>query len=236
MWRPASDGMRCIRKGFRGLAFVLLVTLAIGSGAPTARASVTILGIHYKADQAFPEHNCFWNYGQLPGPCSPSSPMGGSVHVYLRNTGLSPVTVHDIVFAGLNLTQVLSLHYQVEKRQPASIWLAGLSSEQLQALVAAGEPVWYKTDPALVETGRVAQVVVRLRQTPQVPNLNVDIVHSDGMTSVVVPVQCGQPVLVGASFSPDLTKAHLYWRRAPGGSGPPQSFSTARTSPAPRQP
>jgi hypothetical protein len=68
----------------------------------------------------------------------------------------------------------------VEKRQPASIWLAGLSSAELQGLVNAGEPVWYKVDPGTLAAGGVGQVVVRLRQTPQVGSLSVGVVHSGG--------------------------------------------------------
>jgi len=212
--------MRNLGKVHRCRIYILLVVLLSSMFYTTANAAVTLLGVQYKPDQAFPEHECFWNHSQLPGPCGPSSPLGSSIHVFLHNTGSSSVTVQDVVFVGFSLKQVLALHYQVEKRQPASIWLADLTSEQLQTLLDAGEPVWYKINPATITPGGTAQVVVRLRQAPQVSSLSIDTIHSEGTTSAVVPVQPDQPTLAGASFSSDLTKAYLYWRRVPEGSIP----------------
>lgn len=212
--------IRCLVNAHEARRRTWLAVLASGLACAGAQAGVALLGVQYKPDQAFPEHECFWHESQFPGSCGPSSPMGASIHVFLRNDGSSPVTVQDVVFAGFSLNQVLALHYQVEKRQPASIWLAGLNSTELQTLLAAGEPVWFKTDPATIAAGGVAQVVVRLRQTPQVSSLSVDVVHSAGTTGAVVPVQPTQPALAGASFSSDLTTAYLYWRRVSGGSAP----------------
>jgi hypothetical protein len=130
------------------------------------------------------------------------------------------VAIEDVVFAGFSLTQALALHYQVEKRQPASIWLAGFTTEQLEALVAAGEPVWYKSDPVAIAPGGVCQVTVRLRQTPQVPSLNVGVIHSEGTSSAVVPVQPAAASLAGVAFLPDLSGARLYWRHSPAGAVP----------------
>ncbi len=202
------------------LSGVLSLALAMGIVCPEAFAQVTLLGVQYRADQAFPEHDCFWDAAQYPSSCPLTSPMGGSAHVFLRNDGSTAVTVNDVVFAGLSLDQVLALHYQVEKRQPASIWLAGLSPEDLQTMLNAGEPVWYKADPITIAPGGTTQVVVRLRQAPQVASLSVDIVHSTGTTSAVVPVEPDQPRPVGVYFSSDLTRACVYWRHPQGGAAP----------------
>jgi hypothetical protein len=194
----------------------LLAAAALGGASAGARAELAVLGVQYRADQSFPEHECFWYEGQFPGPCGPSS-RGGSIHVLLRNNGSSPVTVQDVTFGGYSLAELLVLHYQVAKRQPASIWLAGLSPAQLQQLLGLGEPVWYKTDPATVAPGACTHVAVRLRQTPQASEINLGIVHTAGTTAAVVPVAAAQPRPVGVSFSADLDRAYVYWQRAEGG-------------------
>ena len=88
------------------------------------------------------------------------------------------MTVQDVNFNGFSLAQILVLHFQVVKRQPASIWLDGLAQADLNTLVAAGEPVWYKIDPATIAPGGTSHIVVRLRMTPTIPSINLDVVHS----------------------------------------------------------
>jgi len=195
-----------------------LMGLAVGAIGATGRADVVLLGVQYRPDRAFPEHECFWHESQFPGPCSASS-LGASVHVYLRNTGASAVTVRDVLLAGESLKYALKEEEQVTKRHPCSIWFASLTPQQLQTLLDAGEPVWYKADPAPIPPGGTAQVVVRLRQIPVVPSVDVGVVHSAGTVSTAVPVAADAPVVAGAGFAPDLAKAYLYWRR-PGGAVP----------------
>lgn len=203
---------------FRFHAFV--GALLIAAFAVSASAQVTVLGVQYKADQPFPEHECFWDAASYPSSCPATNPLGGSIHIMLKNNGASSVTVQDVTFNGFSLAQVLVLHFQVVKRQPASIWLNGHTQAELDALLAAGEPVWYKTDPAVIAPGGVSHIVVRLRMTPTIPSINIGVVLNTGTVSTVVPVELDQPRLAGASFSSDLTKAYLYWRRAPGAGAP----------------
>ncbi len=181
-----------------------------------AAAQVSLLGIQYRPDQAFPEHDCFWRESQYPGPCSGANPLGASVHVFLKNSGGSPVTVSDVVLAGFSLKEVLVEQEQVVKRHPASIYFANLTQTQLNALLAAGEPVWWKSDPAPIPPGGTAQIVVRLRRVPQLTHVDVQVVHSGGSISTSIPVTPDAPRVAGASFSPDLSKVYLYWRRTPG--------------------
>ncbi len=197
---------------------ILAAILASGIACTAADAALTLLGVQYQPDRAFPEHECFWREWQYPGPCNASS-LGANVHVYLRNTGSSTVTVQDAVFAGFSLADILRLHYQVVKRQPASIWLDGLTSAQLQTLLNAGEPVWYRIDPAAIPPGGTAQVVVRLRSIPVTPTVNLDVISSAGTVSAAIPVAANAPQLSSVGFSEDLAKVYLYWRRS-GGTAP----------------
>ncbi len=186
-----------------------------GLACSVARAAVTLLGTTYQPDQAFPEHQCFWNESQFPGPCSAAA-LGANLHVYVRNTGPSSVTISDVTLAGYSLSDILRLHYQVAKRQPASIYLDGLSAGDLQALINAGEPVWYKMDPATIPVGGVARVVVRLRGTPVTQPVSIGVVTSAGTLNTTVPVELAGPQIVSVGFAPDLTKVYLHWRRSGG--------------------
>ncbi len=197
-----------LRNGRVHLAWLLALCLACSA----AEAAVTVLGVQYQPDQAFPAYDCLWRESQYPGPCSPSL-LGANVHVYVRNDGASSVTIQDVLFAGFSLKDILSLHYQVVKRQPASIWLENLTSAQLQTLLNAGEPVWYKIDPAVIPAGGVAHVAVRLRSVPVTQPVNISVVTSVGNVPAPIPVAGDAPQVAGVGFSPDRTKVHIYWRR-----------------------
>ncbi len=201
-------------------SLLCLCILASSLASPKAIGQVTLLGVQYRADTAFPEHECFWHESQFPGPCSPSSPLGASLHVFIRNDGPAPVTVRDMTLAGLSLKDSLVIQEQVAKRHPASIYFASLTPAQLQTLLEAGEPVWWKTDPPTLEPGSTAQVMVRLRQIPLTPTVDVSIVHSEGTLPTTVPIDANQPRVAGAGFSSDLATVYLYWRSNPAGLAP----------------
>lgn len=200
--------------------FMLLFAWVVGLAGSAANAAVTLLGTQYKPDRAFPEHECFWHPSQLPGPCGPSSPMGASAHIFLFNSGPSSVTVQDVTLAGISLELALYEEEQVVKRHPVSIYFAlahgAITQQQFNTLVNAGEPVWYKADPRTIPAGGTAQIVARLRQVPTSPTVDIEIIHSGGSTAATVPVDADPPRAAGVSFSSDLTKVYLYWRRGDG--------------------
>ncbi|MGQ9651900.1 MAG: immunoglobulin domain-containing protein [Phycisphaerae bacterium] len=197
-----------------------LFVLAIVVAGSAANAAVTLLGVHYKPDRAFPEYECFWHPDQLPEPCGPSTPMGASVHVLLLNSGPSSVTVQDVTLAGISLELALYEEEQVVKRHPVSIYFAlahgAITQQQFNTLVSAGEPVWYKADPRTIAAGTAAQIVVRLRQVPTTPTVGIAVIHTGGSTVATVPVDPDQPQAAGVSFSSDLNRVYLYWRRGNG--------------------
>jgi len=198
----------------------LVTSLIVAVVCPAATAQVTVLGVQYRSDRAFPEHECFWHHSDLPGPCGPSEPLGASIHVFLHNSGPSSVTVQDVVLAGISLELALYEEEQVVKRHPVSIYFAlahgAITQQQFDTLVDAGEPVWYKADPATIPAGMTGQVVVRLRQVPVTPSVSIGVVHTGGSTNTTVPVEPDQPQVAGVNFSPDLAKVYLYWRRGNG--------------------
>jgi len=191
-----------------------IVFCILGMVRAPVTAQVTLLGVQYRPDQAFPEHECFWHPDEFPGPCGPSLPLGASLHVFLHNIGSSSVTVQDVFLNGISLKSSI-VQSPTDGRHPASIWFANLSSEELETLLNAGEPVWYKSDPTTIAPGSVGQVVIRLRETPM-PDINIDVVHSEGTTSTTIPINPNQPRVAGVGFSADLATAYLYWRRSDG--------------------
>ena len=91
--------MKEVTESCGGRARAVLGALLIGLGGHAANAAVTILGAQYQPDQYFPEFDCYWNASAYPGPCR--TPIrGATVHVYVKNTGASAVTMND-----LNLTE-----------------------------------------------------------------------------------------------------------------------------------
>ena len=77
---------------------VLLGVTVGGLACVGANAAVTILGVQYQPDQYFPEFDCYWNASAYPGSCR-TPILGATLHLYVKNTGASAVTLND-----LNLT------------------------------------------------------------------------------------------------------------------------------------
>jgi hypothetical protein len=211
---------RSHRPGFLGLSVA-----GVLAACAAAKADLQLLGVQYRADQAFPEHECFWHSSDLPAPCGASDPMGASAHVFLRNTGPSAVTVQDVLLAGYSLATCLETQYENDGRQPASIYYyytddndpGGTHRANLEN---AGEPVWYEADPITIEPGTATQVMVRLRRTPVTAPVSIEVVTDAGSVLTTVPVDADQPRLASVDFAPDLDTIYLYWRRASLGDAP----------------
>src|SRR5258706_4848659 len=90
-------------------ARVLLAVLLSGLACTGANAAVTVLGVQYQQDELFPEYDCIWHDSNYPTSCS-GTYLGGNVHVYLKNTGSSSVTISDMTLAGYSLATVLFLN------------------------------------------------------------------------------------------------------------------------------
>jgi len=217
------------------IAQVLLAATVSGMIFRSASAEVSLVGVQYRTDHPFPEYECFWHDGgyndgpesQYPNTCGPSSPMGASVHLFLKNNGAVNVPLQNVQLAGVNLSQALYIFDQSQNNaHPASIYLARsgglITAQQFQDLVDAGEPVWYKFEPGTIPAGGVAQVVVRLRRPPATQGINLNVIYGGGSTNVAVTVPTNQPTLAGVSFSADLTQVYLYWRRPQLGQAPIQ--------------
>src|SRR5512137_822153 len=96
--------MRRTAKDYRYSGCVILTALVAGIGCVTTNAEVSLIGIQYRIDHPFPEYECFWHDGgyndgpdsQYPNTCGPSSPMGASVHLFLKNNGTGNVPLQNV--------------------------------------------------------------------------------------------------------------------------------------------
>ena len=196
-------------------ARVLLATLAGVGVCATAKANFTVIGVQYQPDTVFPEWECFWHDRQYPGPCSSTVP-GANVKVFVQNTGLVPDTINDATLAGYSLHT--AIEYDPAGSGASSIYYYWTTPPQ--AILDAGEPVWYKGDPATaIPPGGFAQVVVRLRYVPTTSTVAVGVVGIYNAVTNNITVDATGPQLASVGFSADLTQVYLHWRRS-GGAAP----------------
>lgn len=179
-----------------------------------AFAAVVLIGTQYQQDKPYSEYDCIWNDRNYPTSCPPRA-LGCNVNVFFKNTGPGAISVSDVTLAGYSLKTVL-------KRDPGvhnanSIYFYW--DNPPQAILDAGEPVWFKAEPASIPAGGVGRVVVRLRSVPVTRPVNVGVVTSGGTLNANVPVEANAPALVSVGFSQDRRQVFLHWRRE-GGAAP----------------
>lgn len=191
-----------------------LAGVALFLSGADLQAAVAILGAQYQQDEPYPEFNCIWSDSSYPGSC-PSRAPGCNVHVYLKNTGASAVTIDDVTIAGYNLNTILKANSSYhDSRSIYYNW-----DTPPQDIFDAGEPVWFKGDPATIPAGGVAQVVVRLRRIPTTGSVAVGVVTSAETVDTNILVDATAPQLASVGFSQDRMKVYLHWRRS-GGAAP----------------
>jgi hypothetical protein len=201
---------------------VVLLLLVCGLGCGTAYADIKVLGVQYRQDQNFPEFDCYWSSSGYPNSCTAGSNyLGATVHVFLQNTGVSTISITDATLAGYSLKSVIKCSTQttINPKLQNSIYFYWDSPEtSAPALMAAGEPVWYKADPTNVPPGRVAQMTVRLRHVPTNP-ISLGVMTTGGNATTNITVDNTVPRVASIGYSDDRTKVYLHWRRN-GGAAP----------------
>ncbi len=195
----------------------LALALLVGLACRGANAAVTILGAQYQPDQMFPEYDCFWHDGNYPTSCQ-TNVQGATVHVYVKNTGASAVTIDDATLAGHSLKTAIKMSTASwnpdEQNSIYFYW-----DEPPQDILDAGEPVWYRFDPPTIPAGGVAQVAVRLRHVPITPTITLGVATSAGTVFRNITIDANAPQLASIGYSDDLKKVYLHWRLV-GGAAP----------------
>ncbi len=205
------------RGAHRLLAVLAIAAAWTGLQTPEpANAAVTLLGVQYQQDDPFSEYQCYYNDKNYPTSCSVSL-LGANAHVFIKNEGTSAVTLDDVNFAGYGLVYALR-EKALGDHICNSLWFRWWPTLP-QDIVAAGEPAWYKMDPASIPAGGVGQVIVRLRRIPTTATLALGVDTSANTLNATLIVDPDAPELASIGYSQDLTKAYLYWRRT-GGAAP----------------
>lgn len=211
-----GDRRRC----FRSLTGLAAVALCCWVAGPTV-AQPKILGSHFRGDVILPEFARFWfeDLATKEGQTEESlrawyeqRPAGGSVHVFIRNPGPQSLEISDVLLDGISLKRAIAFSDQRVNRKPASVYFAGLAAADLDRLVAAGEPVWWRVEPPQISAGGTAEVLIRLRRRPQTESIGVELRHTGGGTQTRVPVLSKTPSVESVSFSSDFRQVYLFFR------------------------
>ncbi len=211
---------RDLHRPIHALALALLTAIA----CPTVNAAIEVLGVQYQQDNPYPEYRCWYSFGNYPTSCG-TSITGCNAHVFLKNTGASPVTINDVNFAGYSLNTIIKTT-EFNDHFPSSIYLYW--DDPPADVLNAGEPVWYRADPNPIPAGGTARVVVRLRSLPVTQPVSVGVATGAGTVNTNVAVDASAPVLASVGFSTNRTRVYLHWRRS-SPDGPP-SGGAAPTS------
>ncbi|HSW46420.1 MAG TPA: hypothetical protein VLM89_12700 [Phycisphaerae bacterium] len=184
----------------------------------------------FQADQAFPEYLPLWwdgwpwedEYGVKVRHARPDMPLGGHLKVYFRNDGNRPIEIADILIEGISVSQAVAPEDRNKARAGenyfSSIQFSNLSKEEIERITTAGDPVWWKPDPASVPPGAIAEVTVRLRREPKPDRLNVEVVTNRENYRGTAATRGTAPRILNVSFAPGMDRATLYLRH-PSGKG-----------------
>ncbi len=193
----------------------------------SASAQPVVVGSAYFADKPFPEFMPLWQEGwSLKGPdgnklqyARPDMPLGGYLFVYFKNTGLETVEIKDVTIQGVKLSEGIGMTdvtVSPEEKFGASVLLSKLPKEQIDLLNQAGSPGWWKPEPRFVPANGMGEIVVRMRRSPKLWRLVVDVTTDKGTVSNVTDTRKSYPRFATISFSPDLSTLYLYAKHPKG--------------------
>ena len=184
----------------------------------------------FRADTAFPQYVPLWwdgwplqdEKGDRVRHGRTDMPLGGYLQVYIRNDGDRPIAITDILLEGVSVARAIAPEDPAKARAGdnyvSSLQFSKLPRNEIEQLIAAGSPVWWKADPPGVPPGGMGEVTVRLRRQPKTEMLQVRIVADKGTLDGRVGTKTRLPWVESISFSPSLDHAILYARH-PSGKG-----------------
>ena len=208
-YRESELRIRSIGYSFRAVIFMILVIFAESSFA-----NLEVVDSTFRADIQFREYWVFWNSD------SPKvQPLGGSIHLFVRNSGEQPVAVTDIILEGVSLKQAIAYSKQKRKHflHPASIHFSEMPKAELDSLMLVGEPVWWKADPMTIHPGETGEIVIRVRRKPELPIVRVGVRTDGKMVGARIPIKEEGPRIKGIFFSPSCQQVYVYFHN-PGNS------------------
>src|ERR1035437_294596 len=152
---------------------ITVLVLLLAAQAGLAATSYEVIGSAYRADTPFPQFLHLWSEGwalkdQNGEPlqyATTNMPLGAYIQLYIHNASAKTVPVTDVKLEGVSLTEAIAFsRRETSGLYPASIHFSKLPQADVDRLIAAGEPVWWKVDPPALAPGGFAEVTVRLRR------------------------------------------------------------------------
>lgn len=206
-----------------GRFLILFAVALVGLVAP-ALAAPEVLDAYYRADTPFPEFLRFWSdSSEAEGVDTARHPLGGSLHVYVRNTGAQPLRIDDVLLDGISLKQAIAYSDQRKFKKvayAAGIYFSKLQKPDMDRLIALGEPIWYKVDPDSIAPGGTGEVIVRLRRDPKSGPVKLTVVDGTDKTDVTIRPGTKPPRVESIGFPTGLDAVCLYFRHPERGKAP----------------
>ncbi|HSW46419.1 MAG TPA: hypothetical protein VLM89_12695 [Phycisphaerae bacterium] len=183
----------------------------------------------YRPDVQYPEYMPLWREGwqwtdengDRVRYAYEGMPLGGYLFATFRNTGSEALEVKDVLMQGVSLADAVAFESQAKvpgmEAIPASIKFSKLPAEQIDKLVEAGEPVWWKVEPTLIPPGGMGEVTIRLRRDPKVESIRLSVPVAQNKTEATeFQVARRQPRFFSINFSPSLDEVYAYLRHQSG--------------------
>ncbi|MGQ9454478.1 MAG: hypothetical protein ACUVRS_07430 [Armatimonadota bacterium] len=195
------------------LLFFVLVALPHDAGA------LQVIDAFLVADRPFPEFVQYWSDLE-PGEWTAAAArerqrlLGGYIHIYVKNDTAQPVTIDDVLLQGVSLRRAIAYSRQRKYKKvtyAASIYFADLSKEEREALINAGEPVWWKVDPSYVKPGESAGVTVRLRRLVSGARVKVSLKIGEQALEVSIDPVSRKSLVKSVGFGEGLNEVYLYF-------------------------
>ncbi len=196
----------------------------LGMAIQTSRAEspLEVIGSAYRADVPFPQFQNLWSESWSlkdqngePLTVSPQPALGAYIQIYIRNTSAQTVAISDLQFAGTSLNDAIAFgDHKAGRMHPANIHFSKLSKIEIEGLKAAGDPVWWKADPASVPPDGFAEITLRLRRNVRTNAIQLAVLATNVICPVVVSTN-PTPSFAGISFSPSLDGIYCYLQNSP---------------------
>jgi len=218
------------RNRFRQLVVLIAVmsAFALADRASMAASSERVQAV-YRPDTPYPEFAPLWREGwqwtdengDRVRYAYDGMPLGGYLFAYFHNTGKDALEVKDVLIDGVSLAKgvVFDSKPEVPGRDAsiASLKFSKLPAEQIDKLVAAGEPVWWKVEPTFIPPGGMGELTIRLRRDPKSETIRLALPTGDGkMQEVVLKPKQRQPRFFSINFSAGLDEVYAYLRHPTG--------------------
>ncbi len=188
-----------------------------------ANCAPVVLDSYFRPDVPFPQHSYLWKDSAKLGENIDLGPLGGTLQIYVRNTGRRDLRPTDVLLDGVSLTKAIAFSHQRKFRKhayAANVHFSAISAADKAKLTAAGEPVWWRMDPALLKPGQCGELIIRLRHKPD-RDVGVTLISPESAPLAKrIRVNEIRPRLETIAFSPEHTTVYLYVSREPSGHAP----------------